>query len=287
VRGRFLDMVQFGADYKLVAEKLFGDVLVVEDLLTALDRWRGGDRRTYVTLDGEIVDADGAVTGGSREAAGAGILAQKREIRELDGIIAELESQHNDAQFRHQQLKNELQTLTTALDNMRKEAHAGEMQILTLEKDLARDREELSRLVARLNQLGDEKLELEAQKDEAAREAGDAAAALGAAREQLIQLEDALSSLGHDSLKLYEELELAQEAVTRLKVEAGAAQEKKSSLDKQLFRLTADGDEKRARRVRLEENIRVGEARATELREKVATTREELLRSAEERARAA
>ena len=44
---------------------------------------------------------------------------------------------------------------------MRKEAHEGEMQILTLEKDLARDREELSRLITRLNQLGDEKLELE------------------------------------------------------------------------------------------------------------------------------
>src|SRR6185503_14658307 len=185
------------------------------------------------------------------------------------------------------QLKNELATLTTALDNMRKEAHAGEMQILTLEKDLARDREELSRLITRLNQLGDEKLELERQRDEAAAEAAAATTALGEARQKLITLEDALSSLGHNSLKLYEELEIAQEAVTRLKVELGAAEEKKASLEKQLFRLTADGDEKRARRVRLEENIRTGEARATELREKVAATREELLRHAEERARAA
>jgi chromosome segregation protein len=286
VRGRFLDMVNFGDDDQSVAETLFGDVLVVEDLLTALDRWRGGDRRTYVTLDGEVVDADGAVTGGSREAAGAGILAQKREIRELDGIIAELESQHNDAQFRHQQLKNELATLSAALDTMRKDAHASEMQILTLEKDLARDRDELVRLVARLNQLGDEKLELERQKEEAGHEAEESTAALAAARTRLIALEDSLSSLGHDSLALYEELERQQEAVTRLKVEAGAAQEKKASLEKQLFRLTADGDEKRARRVRLEENIRVGEARAAELRGKVAQTREELLRLAEERARA-
>ena len=286
VRGRFLDMVTFGDDYKSVAETLFGDVVVVDDLLTALDRWRGGDRRTYVTLDGEVVDAVGVVTGGSREAAGAGILAQKREIRELDGIIGELESQHNDAQFRHQQLKNELGTLQTALDTMRKDAHAGEMQILTLEKDLARDREELSRLLARLNQLGDEKLELEEQRQDAARETEEATVALAAARQRLIALEDALSSLGHDSLKLYEELEAAQEAVTRLKVEVGAAQEKKGSLDRQLFRLTADGDEKRARRVRLEENIRVGEARAAELRGKVAQTKEELLQLAEQRARA-
>ena len=287
VKGRFLDLVKFADDYKSVAETLFGDVLVVDDLMTALDRWRAGDHRSYVTLDGELVDETGIVTGGSREAAGAGILAQKREIRELDGIISELESQHNDAQFRHQQLKNELQTLQTALDTMRKDAHQGEMQILTLEKDLARDREELSRLVSRLNQLGEEKLELERQRAEAARETEEATVALGAARERLITLEDQLSALGHDSLALYAQLEAAQEAVTRLKVEVGQAKEKQSSLEKQLFRLTADGDEKRSRRVRLEESIRVGEARASELRDKVSSTREQLLRAAEERAHVA
>ncbi|HXU71513.1 MAG TPA: chromosome segregation protein SMC [Polyangia bacterium] len=287
VRGRFLDMVTFGEDYRAVAESLFGDVLVVEDLLTALDRWRGGDKRTYVTVDGELVDETGVVTGGSREAAGAGILAQKREIRELDGIIADLETQHNDAQYRHEQLRTELNQLQAALEGMRKEAHASEMQTLTLEKDLARDREELSRLVARLNQLGDEKLDLEAQRDEAARETETAVTSLAEARTRLIALEDSVSSLGHEHIALYDELEKAQEAVTRLRVEVGAAQEKKGSLEKQLFRLTADGDEKRARRIRLEENIRTGEARAAELRAKVSATREELLRLAEERARAA
>src|SRR5262249_46164441 len=69
--------------------------------------------------------------------------------------------------------------------------------------------------------------------------------------------------------------------------EVGQAQEKKAALEKQLFRLTADGDEKRARRVRLEESIRTGETRAAELRDKVTKTREELLSLAEERARAA
>ncbi len=120
------------------------------------------------------------------------------------------------------------------------------MQILNLEKDLARDREELTRLVARLNQLGDEKFDLENQRDEAAREAETAKTSLAEARSRLVALEDALSTLGHDSLKLYEQLEAAQEAATRLKVEVGQAQEKKASLEKQLFRLTADNDEKQA-----------------------------------------
>src|SRR4051812_13858424 len=181
VRGRFCDMVQFGADYKTVAETLFGDVLVVEDLLTALDRWRAGDHRMYVTLEGEVVDAAGVVTGGSRGGGGGGGLGQEREIRGVDGVITAIEAQPQDAQIRPQQLKNELGTLQTALDTMRKDVHQSEIQTLTLEKDLARDREELARLITRLNQLGDEKLELERQKDEAAREAEAATVALAAA----------------------------------------------------------------------------------------------------------
>src|SRR6185312_2895199 len=156
------------------------------------------------------------------EAAGAGILAQKREIRELDGIIADLETQHNDAQYRHEQLRTELNQLQAALEGMRKEAHASEMQTLTLEKDLARDREELSRLVARLNQLGDEKLDLEAQRDEAARETETAVTSLAEARTRLIALEDSVSSLGHEHIALYDELEKAQEAVTRLRGASGS-----------------------------------------------------------------
>ena len=287
VRGRFLDLVKFGEDYRSVAETLFGDVLVVEDLLSALDRWRAGDRRTYVTLDGELVDDDGVVTGGSREAAGAGILAQKREIRELDGIIAELESQHNDAQFRHQQLKNELGTLH---DRARQHAQ-GSARERDADPDAGEGFGARSRGARAARRAAEPARRREARARAAARRGGrrgrPATTALAEARQRLIGLEDALSSLGHDSLQLYEELERAQEAVTRLKVELGAAEEKKGSLDKQLFRLTADGDEKRARRVRLEENIRTGEARATELRDKVTQTRQELLRFAEERARAA
>ena len=103
-RGRaraLLDLVKFGEDYRAWPRRCSATCCVVEDLLTALDRWRAGDQRTYVTLDGEVVDATASSPAARAKRPAAGILAQKREIRELDGIITELESQHNDAQFRH------------------------------------------------------------------------------------------------------------------------------------------------------------------------------------------
>ena len=77
-----------------MAAYLLGDVLVCEDLQDR--RWRCGARpstdKTIVTLDGEVIDPHGVVTGGSRESAVAGILSQKREIRELEEVVARIEA---------------------------------------------------------------------------------------------------------------------------------------------------------------------------------------------------
>ncbi len=139
---------RFGEDYESVAETLFGDVVVVDDLLTALDRWRGGGSGAPTSPSTARWSTPTAWSPAARaRRRGRAILAQKREIRELDGIIGELESQHNDAQFRHQQLKNELRP---AADGARgacaRTRTRARCRSSTLEKDLARDREELARL---------------------------------------------------------------------------------------------------------------------------------------------
>ena len=163
------------------------------------------------------------------------------------------------------------------------------MQILTLEKDLARDREEL--------RAPDRAAQPARRREARARAAGRTRRRArpkrrrwrcATARERLITLEDQLSTLGHESRRAARASSRRRRRRSRASGRGRRRRRRsRASLDKQLFRLTADGDEKRARRVRLEENIRVGEARAAELRGKVAATREELLRLAEERARAA
>ena len=84
-----LELIGYDRAVRRVATYLLGDVLVV----------RGPDARagavapdqtdkTIVTLDGEVIDPHGVVTGGSRESAVAGVLEQKREIRELEEVVA-------------------------------------------------------------------------------------------------------------------------------------------------------------------------------------------------------
>ena len=82
--GPLAEIVSFSSSLNGVGEFLLGDALLVEDLKFAMDLWRqNGVTATLVTLDGDVVEATGIITGGSQDVEETP-LARKRKIRELD-----------------------------------------------------------------------------------------------------------------------------------------------------------------------------------------------------------
>src|SRR3990172_6214491 len=64
---------------------LMGGTLLVRDLQCALRLWnRNGVWSSYVTLDGDLITADGILVGGAQEQGESRVLAVKREIRALE-----------------------------------------------------------------------------------------------------------------------------------------------------------------------------------------------------------
>jgi chromosome segregation protein len=87
VRGLAAELVDTSSEYRVVVEQLLGRTLVVDDLKTArsvLGRVPMG--WNVVTVGGEIVRANGAVTGGSA-AREQGLLARERERRDLQAAL--------------------------------------------------------------------------------------------------------------------------------------------------------------------------------------------------------
>src|SRR6185503_13332558 len=163
VLGRMADLVGFADGYEHVGKRLLGGTVVVDGLDRALALHGRGVTDRLVTLDGDVVSDDGVVAGGSRDAQGAGVLAQKREIRDLEEIVGKLEHDLNEAMQRLVTAKTELQQLVKALEALRTQAHQGELAIMGHEKDDVRVRGELERVRRQLDQLGHEQLELEAR----------------------------------------------------------------------------------------------------------------------------
>jgi len=84
VIGPLVEHVSYTNDYKKIVNYLFKDVILVSDIRKALDIWANGScRSTLVTLDGEVIDPVGAVTGGSGGDTSGQLMAHRREIKEL------------------------------------------------------------------------------------------------------------------------------------------------------------------------------------------------------------
>lgn len=155
--------------------RLLGETVLVRDLDCAFVLWeRGNGWNSFVTLEGEVLSADGTIIGGSAGPAETGVLARKREIRdleteigslstELDGIVsreeasrirrAELESLQEEAFRRREAGKSEssraeqkLAVLAESLKAAQAKADSLRQESSFLRGELARMREELELL---------------------------------------------------------------------------------------------------------------------------------------------
>ncbi|GAA5512038.1 chromosome partition protein Smc [Deinococcus carri] len=78
----------------LVGEAILADTLIVEDLRAANRIARAHPNRPrLVTLDGELLEAGGAITGGRLRDTGSNILADQRRFQDLDAELEDVDRQ--------------------------------------------------------------------------------------------------------------------------------------------------------------------------------------------------
>jgi chromosome segregation protein len=266
VLGRMADLVSFTEGYEEVGKRLLAGTVVVDGLERALRLHEEGVSDRLVTLDGDVVDRDGVVAGGSTDAQGAGVLAQKREIRDLGEIVGRLEHDLSEAMTRLVTAKTELKNIGKALDGLRTQAHEGDMAIVGHEKDDARVRGELERLRDRLGQLGTEQLELDHRLR--AIELDDTVA-----REKRTHAIDRIASLERIQLDLIAEVSAHRDrldeltaSLTEARVRAAQLGEKRAAAEASALRLEATDHELAVRARRLAEEIEESAQRTTDLR---------------------
>ena len=266
VLGRMADLVAFADGFESVGRRLLAGTVVVDTLARAIALHQTGIADRVVTLDGDIVDDDGVVAGGSRDAQGAGVLAQKREIRDLEEMVAKLEHDLAEATARLHTARAELKQVTKALEGLRTQAHESALAIIGHEKDETRVRHELERNRDRLGHLTSEKLELESRL---------AAIAIdeGTARERRQQADDRIGVLDRAHVDITAELvdhrdrldDLAR-VLTEAKIRAAQLGEKRAAAEASALRLAAMDRDLANRAQRLGGEIDEAAERAAALR---------------------
>lgn len=138
------ELVECKSEYKNIVSNLLGRVVIVEDMDYAIGiAKRYSNRFKIVTLDGQVINPGGSMTGGSQSKS-AGILSRGNMIEELNNQAKELEKQS--------------ETLAAEYKTALEDANYAAAMLQGAEVDLQQAKEELIRAQGE-NKLISEKLE--------------------------------------------------------------------------------------------------------------------------------
>ncbi len=112
------ELVATDKKYRDVIENLLGKTVVCEDMDSAISMAKKYKNRfKIVTLDGQVINAGGSMTGGSK-AQGVGMLSRANEIEKLTKSVKDLEEKKNNLLIQEKMLGEDLASAVADLNGI-------------------------------------------------------------------------------------------------------------------------------------------------------------------------
>ncbi|MEC0754243.1 chromosome segregation protein SMC [Bacillus haynesii] len=116
------ELVSFDPAYRTVVQNLLGTVLITEHLKGANDlAKRLGHRYRIVTLEGDVVNPGGSMTGGAVKKKSSSLLGRNRELEAQTKRLAEMEEKTELLEKEVKALKQTIQELDAKLQSLRED----------------------------------------------------------------------------------------------------------------------------------------------------------------------
>ena len=234
VKALLLDVVKAPERFHSSVTRLLDGIAVVDSLQTALRILPEAQGWSFVTAEGDVLGADGSLTGGTSDSADSGMLKRRREIKELSLRKDECAGKLALAQVSLRKIDENLKAAVDDLENAHKRNTEKEIALAELKKDMERAETELqnadnaiqrqdrdvaavqTQILSRQKEL----LELEARRDEL--------------RERKQGLEQGIEALTQEWQASRAGVSGLQEEVTRLEVQAATKGQERDSLEREL-----------------------------------------------------
>ncbi len=237
------DLVQYDERYAGIVGSLLGNVVIARTLEDA-NRIAARCQYRYrvVTLEGDVVNAGGSMTGGSQFKKNANLLGRKRQLDQLDQDILDTEQQIARLRQSAVDTKRQLEETQIQLDELRQagDVKRGEEQQTAME--LKQLEHELRHVLEQVAASSQEKkgFDQEIKELEAARE--EALVKLAALEQEEKKTHQAIHAAEFARKANESAKEQLQGELTNLKVREGKLDQKRFSLEEQLRRLRGDYD---------------------------------------------
>ena len=224
------DVVSIPEDKRALVMPFFESVVVVDSVRTALGLRAQYQDRTFVTLDGDCLTADGVLTGGTAESADSGLLKRRREIKELSQQREEWAGKLALAKMSLEKLEARLEQVGEELESARKRHVEKEVLVAGLKKDLERAENELQNAKIAVERQANDVNREEANLQRLQGEVDEIGEKLTEMRERRIELETSVAEMDREYQSSRVGIDDLQKNVTRLQVESTSTRKDVESL---------------------------------------------------------
>ena len=168
VIGLASELLDYDPKYEVAVQQLLGSTVVVENLDTAIKltrRFRHNAR--LVTLEGELINTSGAVTGGHNGNSTSGLLSRSRELEDLQERINQVTTQLNEKDARSKKLAGKLAQLQQTRQTLITQEQTHRIEYASLSKVLEQGQRQISQLEGQLNDVEQEGASLHQETEQA------------------------------------------------------------------------------------------------------------------------
>ena len=262
-------LIKFEKCYENLMEDLLGRIVIVEDIDAAIAMAKQYNNRfKIVTLDGQVVNPGGSMTGGSvnRE---AGILSRANELDKLSAKEKDLSAKLETLETEFQEARRAADQVEFQMNTAREQLQEAEKQVLTQE-GYVRQRETWLQAICGAKDAAARELENLEKRDAADREQLAAIRAqVGVFTEQLSQTRERISALEGTQSEADKATSVITDQMNALRTESAALEAERTTAnahiaDLRVLQAAAEGDKSRklsdidaiaAENVRLQEEI--------------------------------
>lgn len=241
--GVALDLLQFETRFAPAISALLGRVLVAEDIEAALRfNRKTGMRYRIVTLEGELLAAGGALTGGSLGGRSSGLLSREREREELTAGIAAYRTELAKVREEGQAAQAERARLTEEIGAAERELRQLETRATQAEGEVRRLDGVVQRWDEVLGTHDEEERRLRAEEQDGAAAERRLEQELAELAERRGALEARVKQMTEEGLEQSAAMEAKQQGVTGLRVRLAELGAQQRALEGQADRLRAETD---------------------------------------------
>ncbi|MEK6554382.1 MAG: hypothetical protein AABZ31_04005, partial [Bdellovibrionota bacterium] len=242
----FLDeVVAIAETHRAVVKRFFNNVVVVDTLANALvmfkksEAWRASGQnvptRTFVTLEGDTITADGVITGGASDNAESGVLRRRREIKELSLKREELAGKTQLAALTVKKAEEQLRGVEGQLEVAKKNSVEKEIQVASLRKDLERAEIEFNNAQAAFEREKSENDKLQMSVNTVSETLSNLQEELTDRRMLKAELDTKVESLTVELNTIRTGIDERQREVTDLRIRAASRKQEVEGLERQLL----------------------------------------------------